>query len=393
MRSAVRTPKRGLKLPYSWDLSLLQELSKINKSSRTLYPIVEVYASDKYSITGSGRTASTVNERKLPLGVYIDEAHRNGIRFEYLWNAVSLGGREWDPQFQDSLYKEATDLVHAGVDGFTVTHPLLILKLKSWFPQVQVTTSVNNHLDSNEKINQLIQYTGIDRIMLDNRRTRNFGLIRRIQARFPTHPIIVLVNEACLPDCVLQPCHQEHMANASRRDGAAAGPDLCRILCTAAKLKNPVYTLKAPWVRPEDIHHLFEAGASLIKLAGRTESAEWIVSLAEAYAFGKYDGDIWGLVEKPGSVRPEWETVLNKKLDACRFSVNNRDLDGFIEPFVEGSVPCVRGSHDCGACKWCERWMHAVSCPDNLRERLLDLEELLANAVRRPQPSSKASRK
>ena len=117
------------------------------------------------------------------------------------------------------------------------------------------------------------------------------------------------------------------------------------------------------------------------------------MSLAEAYAFGKYDGDIWGLVEKPGSVRPEWETVLNKKLDACRFSVNNRDLDGFIEPFVEGSVPCVRGSHDCGACKWCERWMHAVSCPDNLRERLLDLEELLANAVRRPQPSSKASRK
>jgi collagenase-like PrtC family protease len=390
MRNRLRTPKKGLKLPYSWDLSLLKELAKINKNSRTLYPIVEVYAADKYSITGSGRTASTLSARKLPVEAYIDEAHRYGIRFEYLWNAISLGGREWDPQFQDSLYKEAAGLVEAGVDGFTVTHPLLILKLKSWFPEVPITTSVNNHLDSNENIHQLIQYTGIDRIMLDNRRTRNFRLIRKIHSRFPSHPIIVLVNEACLPDCVLQPCHQEHMANASRRDNASAGPDLCRILCTAAKLKNPTYTLKAPWIRPEDIHHVFEAGASLIKLAGRTETPEWVVSLAEAYAFGKYDGDIWGLVEKPGSVRPEWETVLDKKLDACRFTVNNRDLDGFIEPFVEGSVPCVRGQ-GCGACKWCEKWMHAVSCPDNVKERLVDLETLLANAVGSGRTGAKAN--
>ena len=51
------------------------------------------------------------------------------------------------------------------------------------------------------------------------------------------------------------------------------------------------------------------------------------------------------------------------------------------EPFVEGSVPCVKGNQGCGSCKWCDRWLHAVSCPENLKERLKELEGILAHAV------------
>jgi len=381
MRKKTIKPGKGLKIPFNWDYSLLGELARINKNQRTQYPIVEVYAADKYSLIGSGRTASTVHDRTLPIEAYIEEAHRHGIRFEYLWNASTLGGKEWDLQLQDNLREEATRLVQAGVDGFTVSHPLLCMKLKSWFPGIMVTSSVNNHLDSVERITQWFHYNPVDRIMLDHRSSRNFGLIHKIHARFPKNPIIVLVNEACLPDCVLQSYHQEHTAHASRCGGNYQAPDLCRILCTTAKLKNPLYTLKAPWVRPEDIHYLFESGASLIKLAGRTESSEWILRLAEAYAFACYNGDIWELIEKPGSVRPEWEKVLQKKLELCRYSVNNSELGGFIEPFVEGTVPCVKNNQGCGSCKWCDKWMHAVSCPGNLKERLQDLEVILAHAV------------
>jgi collagenase-like PrtC family protease len=371
----------GIKIPFNWDYSLLQGLAEINNSGRVLYPVVEVYAADKHSLIGSGRTASTVFERTLPIDAYIEEAHRHGIRFEYLWNASTLGGKEWDRQLQGQLHEEARKLVAAGVDGFTVSHPLLCLKLKSWFPGVMVSSSVNNHLDSVERVSQWLQYTSVDRIMLDNRFSRNFRLIKRIHARFPKHPIIVLVNEACLPDCVLQPYHQEHTANASRCGDNYDAPDLCRILCTQMKLKNPVYTLKAPWVRPEDLHYLSEAGASVIKLAGRTERTEWILRLAEAYASGRFDGDIWDLIEKPGSVRPEWETVVGRKLEPSRFSVSNDELDGFIEPFIEGSVPCVKGNQGCGTCKWCDRWMHAVTCPTNIMERMDDLEKIHAHAV------------
>jgi collagenase-like PrtC family protease len=277
------------------------------------------------------------------------------------------------------LYEEAKALVDAGVDGLTITNPLLCLKMKGWFPQMQVSSSVNNHLDSVERIRQAVEYLGIDRLMLDNRYARNFGFIAEVHQAFPELPIIVLVNEACLPDCVLQAYHQEHTANASRSNNDYHAPDLCRILCTQRKLQQPVYTLKAPWVRPEDLHHLFAAGASLIKLAGRTERSEWMVKLAQAYAFGRYEGDIWELIEKPGSVRPEWDEVMKKKVEHSRFKVDNQKLEGFIDPFVKGQLPCVQGK-GCGSCRWCDRWMGAVTLPGNLEERLEEVGAILAEA-------------
>lgn len=372
---------KGLKVPFNWDINLFEELAKINDNSRTIHPVVEVYAADKLSLMGSGRTSSTVNERMLPIEDYIAAAHRHNIKFEYLWNAITVGGKEWDADFQQDLYQEAKKLVNAGVDSFTVTNPLLCIKLRKWFPEITITSSVNNHVDNLERIKQQIEYADIDRIMLDNRHSRNFGLIKKINRKFPHHPIIVLVNEACLPDCVLQPFHQEHTAHASRLGAEYNAPDICRILCTIAKMKNPVYALKAPWVRPEDIHYLMDAGASIIKLAGRTESSEWIIRLCKAYAYGSYDGDIWEYVEKPGSVRPEWEAAAGRKLEPCRFTVDNNELAGFIEPFVEGTVPCVKTYNGCGNCKWCDRWMHAVTCPGNILDRMKDLELIYAQAV------------
>jgi len=376
-----KNPEKGLKVPFNWDINLFGELAKINASSRTVTPIVEVYAADRFSLLGSGRTSSTVNDRQLPIEAYIAEAHRHNIKFEYLWNAITIAGKEWDPGFQKELRLEAEKLVAAGVDSFTVTNPLLCLKLKKWFPGITLTSSVNNHVDNLERIKQQIDYAHIDRIMLDNRHSRNFGLIKKISRKFPHQPIIVLVNEACLPDCVLQPFHQEHTAHSSRLGNDHNAPDLCRILCSMAKIKDPVYTLKAPWVRPEDIHYLLEAGASIIKLAGRTESSDWIIRLSRAYAYGSHNGDIWEFVEKPGSVRPEWEAAVGKKLEPSRFSVDNNELAGFIEPFVDGTVPCVKTYNGCGNCKWCDRWMHAVTCPGNILERLKDLELIYDQTV------------
>lgn len=381
MSKKYKSQKKGLKVPFNWDINLFGELAKINASSRMQTPIVEVYAADKYSLLGSGRTSSTVQERKLPIEAYIAEAHLHNIKFEYLWNAITIGGKEWDAGFQQELRLEAERLVAAGVDSFTVTNPLLCIKLKKWFPDVTITSSVNNHVDNLERIKQQIDYAHIDRIMLDNRHSRNFGLIKKISSKFPDHPIIVLVNEACLPDCVLQPFHQEHTAHSSRLGQGYQAPDLCRILCTMTKIKDPVYTLKAPWVRPEDIHYLLEAGADIIKLAGRTESSEWIIRLCRAYAYGCFDGDIWEFVEKPGSVRPEWEAAVGRKLEPSRFTVDNNELAGFIEPFIDGTVPCVKTYNGCSNCKWCDRWMHAVTCPGNMLERLQDLELIYAQAV------------
>lgn len=90
----------GLKMPYNWDFDLLAKLGEINRDPRTKYPIIEVFAAKKFSILGSGRTASTTYDMTRSLKKYVEEAHRHGIRFEYLWNAITIGGKEWDTDFR-----------------------------------------------------------------------------------------------------------------------------------------------------------------------------------------------------------------------------------------------------------------------------------------------------
>lgn len=365
--------EKGLKIPFNWVLWLIRKLAELNKSGKLKYPICEIYAADNFSLVGSGRAGNTLTERKLPLKVYVEEAHRYGLKFEYLWNAISMGGNEWENQ--DKLHEEAEMLREAEVDSVTVTLPILSLWLKKWFPDIRQTCSVNNHADSIERVRQLTEYMSYDRIMLDHRISRRFKLIQEIRDEFPEKPLIVLVNESCLPDCVLQHFHQDHLASCSRLDSLAR-PDICQSLCSGLKLKDPLYTLRAPWVRPEDIHHLFDVGVDLIKLAGRTKDSAWILELARAYAYGEFEGDIWPLIEKSGLTSPEWQTALGQKLEPCRYGVENGQLNGFISPFVKGTVPCAGSGYGCGSCRWCHQWMSAVTCPSNRDERLRDIEEV-----------------
>ncbi|MEW5804296.1 MAG: hypothetical protein AB1847_19555 [bacterium] len=368
----------GLEIPYNWDLNLLDDLGELNKEDDTQLPVAEVYASDKYSLTGSGRGGNSLAAREEDYKIYIEKAHQNGIKFIFLWNAISMGGEEWHGQIQKKLYSQARKLVDSGVDCIIVAIPLLALKLKTWFPDLEVACSVNSKIDSVEKVRQLINHLNIDRLTLDHRCSRNFTLIKAIHREF-TVPLAVLVNESCLPDCILQPHHQEYLATISRGSAVINNPpDLCHALCGIAKLSNPAYTLKAPWIRPEDVHYLIAAGVSYVKLAGRTQSSDWILKMARAYAKGKFNGDIWQFIEKSGLTSPEWNIYLSRKLEPCHYKVTNELLDGFIVPFVNGQVPCVQTTIGCNDCTWCDQWMHAVSFPSNAQERINDLKEILA---------------
>jgi len=375
----VSNQEAGLKVPYNWDITLLERFGKINQEPDTLLPIREVYGADRYSLTGSGRGGNALSKREQSWSEHFSEAHRWGIKFNYLFNAISLAGKEWDKSFQDKFLSTVGQLVDCGVDIITVTNPRLTLLVKEKFPELEVSPSINNHLDSVERVRQLVNYMGIDRIMLDHRVSRNFKLVEEVHKAFPEIPIVVLVNESCLRDCVLQPFHQEYLGGISRMEyqNRTPPPDLCHLFCATEKLTDPAHCLKAPWLRPEDVKHLVAAGATLIKLAGRSKDSEWITNLVIAYAKGKYRGNVFQFVEKSGLSSPEWEGYLGKKMPPARYQVDNKSLDGFISPFLKGTVPCVKGEIGCGSCRWCYKWLHAVSEPPNKVERLGDLGNLM----------------
>ncbi|MCW5211619.1 hypothetical protein VU04_01765 [Desulfobulbus sp. TB] len=378
MKKEAFKNKLMLEVPFNWDLELLNFFNKINNDNLTKYPVSTIYASDSHTIVGSGRGGNTLPKREKSIDVYINKAHKYNIKFYYVYNSISLKGKEWDLSFQKQLYNELQDMNQAGLDGVIVSFPHLALLINKWFPNLHISSSVNNEIYSVERALQLMNYIKIDQLILPFLRCRDFPFIRELKSVLNKIDLVILVNESCLPDCAIQRYHQDYYNTISilGTEDISIPPDIYHIWCMINKLSNPMYALKAPWIRPEDIYYLEELGVSLVKLAGRTKSSEWISEMVLAYSRGSYNGNIFKFIEKSGLWSPEWEKILEKKLDPCHYHVESKDLDGFIEPFVKGTVPCVNRKY-CNNCNWCKKWMHVVSLPHNRDERLQDAYNLL----------------
>ena len=371
---------KGLAVPFNWDRALLEFFGLLNEAENTKHRVRLVYASDQFGLVGHGR-GEDVPQRELPVSEYVKVAHDQGIQFAFLWNSPAQHEGESTEEFWEDLRRETDELVDAGVDAIVAAKPNVLHFLRSWYPDLHLSSSVNSKIDSVERARQLVDYFNIGTIITDHRNPRNFQLVRELRASFPDREIEVLVNESCLRDCVLQGFHQTELGAASCRGKPSRTAGLCNALCGRIKLDDLVNTLRAPWIRPEDIHHVFEQGASLVKLAGRTESTAWIRELVTAYGTANLDGDIFRFIEKSGNRDRAWAAFRGKEMQPCRPKVDNKALDGFIKPFLTGTVPCVQGTNGCAGCRWCESWMHAVTPPENVKERIADIEAVLAGCA------------
>jgi hypothetical protein len=70
--------------------------------------------------------------------------------------------------------------------------------------------------------------------------------------------------------------------------------------CSYTFLSEPVEFLRSPFIRPEDVSAYREVGIDIIKLSDRTESTEFLLNTARAYAEGRYDGNLFDLIFRSG---------------------------------------------------------------------------------------------
>lgn len=89
-----------------------------------------------------------------------------------------------------------------------------------------------------------------------------------------------------IPDCALQPYHQNGFAHASDGSGKLF-LDYCFFSCTKKRLEMPELMIRAGWIRPEDIHYYKEIGIDSIKLLERNMPSEDLLHRVKAYATEK----------------------------------------------------------------------------------------------------------
>jgi collagenase-like PrtC family protease len=249
----------------------------------------------------------------------------------------------------ERLIDRLTRLAGAGVvDGLIFADSYLLTALGDAAPslaaRLEAVPSVNFGIDAVEKAEVLLNLADAcgfrppGKLPLDrglNRRPEGLAaLTRGLRERWPAMQVELLANEGCLSHCPFRSTHEALIAAAN----AGLAVDTHRLnrdlACLRILNRAPHRILASPFIRPEDIGR-YEEVADLIKVCGRTLGGGFLKRTVEAYAAGRYDGNLFDLLDASHWMAERWE-LPNSELPADLFTM----LSG-----------CDQLCGTCGACE------------------------------------------
>lgn len=278
--------------------------------------VKEVYGKLSSDFIGGGRSSymiSSVNKRSVEQ--HVNEAHKYGIRFNYLLNASCLGNVEFTKNGQRKIEKLLNWLSRINVDAVTVANPFLLGLIKRRYPKFKVRISVFTHVASVPRAKKW-EDAGADSIVLDSVLVnRDFDMLEKIRKSVKID-LQLLINNHCNPFCHLSPYHMNMLAHSSQCGHSSKGfaIDYCFLNCSWEKLKAPVNFIRSEWIRPEDLHHYEELGYNHFKIVERGMPTAILENRVKAYTQRRYEGNLLDLVQPydyPGQEKSKFESILD----------------------------------------------------------------------------------
>ncbi|MEI6438392.1 MAG: U32 family peptidase [Candidatus Omnitrophota bacterium] len=380
--------------------------------------VSEVYGKLQSDAVGGGRLSQLLPSLSFAdLRRHADLCRQQGMAFNYLLNASASDNMEYTRSGQRALAGLVDRLWAMGITRFTVATPYLLRFLKSRYPGAWVKISVFAQVGDARKARQW-EDMGADEVVLDSLLVnREFHILEDIR-RSVKIPLQLLVNNNCDYGCSLSPYHMNVLASGSRRGSKTQGilPDYCYLHCTAQKLREPERFLMADWIRPEDLAHYERLGYDNFKLSGRNLPTEVLLRRLKAYHGRHYEGNLLDLIQDFGhTVKPDrslnalgnragsvltWLRhsaplrigAIRRLLNLSRkrgfisvpeveppVTIDNRALDGFLEPIL-GMNGCR--NRVCGDCQYCHGIAKkAITVRDASRQLILKDQEVLVKEM------------
>ena len=255
------------------------------------HPVDEVYGKLAADPFGGGRPSymgTPLSWRGLR--DYAAALDRYGIAFNYLLNASCMGNREWSRRWQRKLARLLERLESMGIRRLTVSTPFLLEAVKARFPGFRVKVGIYAQVDTPRRA-RFWEDLGADAITLEsfsiNRDLERLEAIREaVQC-----DLQLIANHPCLPNCALQPYHQNGFAHAS--DGSRGlFLDYCFLGCSRRRLEDPSLLIKSAWIRPEDTAAYEAMGYTRFKLLERGIPSPELLKRVRAYAERSFDGNL-----------------------------------------------------------------------------------------------------
>ncbi|MBD3241788.1 MAG: peptidase U32 [Chitinivibrionales bacterium] len=378
--------------------------------------VEEVYGKLRADPIGGGRSSYTLRPASSgTLRDTVDEAHRHGIRFNYLVNGATLQELDQTRRGQKKIRRLLDRLVETGVDCVTMASPYLLRVVKECYPTLGTRVSAFAVVDSPVKA-RLWEDMGADTICVSaiacNRDFERLAAMRRAVSC----DLQLIVNASCMLGCAHELTHM-NMLTASSSSASKTGGlclDYCFLNCSSAKLADPVHFLKATWIRPEDLHLYESIGYHSFKIVERSCPTDLLARRVAAYVNRSFDGNLLeiagpvaqvsraqgaslrqrlamvGLMAQPHKVR------IGKLLDMKRYAeqvipteyergrapvyIDNKSLDGFLDGIRRRD--CART--DCATCGYCAEWAreHVEIDSAYRRQALAQAQQLDRDVVR-----------
>ncbi|MBI3139621.1 MAG: U32 family peptidase [Sphingobacteriales bacterium] len=345
----------------------------------------ELYGKLNVGLIGGGRPALTLPEvKKEKVKDFVEEAHRRGLKFNYLMNGTCFDNLEITKTGYKDIRKTLDWLSEMNVDGISVSLPMVMEIIKKNYPHFSISVSVQVRIDSFEKA-RYWESLGADKLNISYVDiNKNFDEIRKIKEK-TSCKIQTIANLMCMNKCPMVTLHANYNAHASQKNHVSGNFsfDYYLFSCAERLLSNPVEILRSAFIRPEDLHYYEAAGVDNIKLVERIMTTDALARIVSAYTKRSYDGNMMDLIHglskyliynkdqyywkgikyvlQPSKINLFKAYKLVNKLDAIRkekafnesfdLYIDNKKLDGFLDFFHKGH--CKR---DCTQCSYCDQF-------------------------------------
>lgn len=201
-------------------------------------------------------------------------------------------------------------LAAGGIRGIVFSDAYFLAALSRFSSEtaraLEAVPSINFMIDDFDKLQETLGFIAdtafrfphkliVDR-SLNRRPERLERLMEKSRRRYPGLKIGLLANEGCLYQCPFKLTHDALISLANQ----AAGVDTFRLNrdlgCIQVLSEEPWRLFKSPFIRPEDVGS-YEQRVDFIKLCGRTLGPAFLGRLVQAYADGRYGGNLLDLLD------------------------------------------------------------------------------------------------
>lgn len=288
---------------------------------------------------GSGRPTDLLPEVNFTdLYDYVSYSKQKGIQFNYTINASWTQEKEFTQEGVREIIDYLGRIYDAGVRHLTIALPSLVELVKASGYDFKIKASTICAITNPNKA-MAYKKMGVDRIVVDESINRNFPLLKRIIECFGQE-VEIIVNTLCHRNCIYRPYHYDQVSAATQKQPNEASATFYRHRCLFQRFATIGGLLRLGWVRPEDIKYYSHTGIKYFKFHGRQAVFTGdVVKTVHHYFQQDYDGNLMELLY---SFEP---------LNNFSIYVDNKKLDGYLEPFYKIENFC---KNDCSACGYCE---------------------------------------